>query len=629
MTLLFACSLAGLGLVLGRFFAMPWCGPFLAVCLTACVELPAAMCGVYHEARLLVACLSLIGALVALWRQFRAWQGGESCEKEVLPSLLFLWLLCFFAWHYAEARLTYWDEFFWGGFVKHLIEENSLWDWASVLPRRDSVLLYPPIVTILQSLLQPSGSYSESAIALGEAAVLLSCTGVVVHVARQRLSLLGSCLVAVVAFCLFRALGASRGDLNFYLFAYADSLQLALYSALGLVLTCGKDRRHQAAMLVFGLPVLVLCKASGVLLVLCLWGAWALCSLFGEAKVKSRRERLVMAGGVVLPALCFWLLWRTYLRAFIMPGLPPAAEPFPVDWQTVRHVLETYMQAFWERRTIVFPCGVRLRFLSHIGVLLICIICTLGVIFYKRKNIFNFSTWIAIFVFIAGFCGWIAAHTYVSIFYMHPQEYRWAFSFERYIPVALGPLLLTALCGLLELGETSGRRAFRWGATGVLAVGGIPLLFWGLLPAKGLPPSVVAMEQAARILEKNTPAGSTYWLVTGRQDYVDANACQYFLMPERREAPVERRFRFNPHGSPEVAMLSGTLPLPLKERAQEQKVDYLLLWNWPADFLTRYGSLLGLGSDVRPPVLLRLDNWRQGKTPFPERCPLPAPEASS
>ena len=74
-------------------------------------------------------------------------------------------------------------------------------------------------------------------------------------------------------------------------------------------------------------------------------------------------------------------------------------------------------------------------------------------------------------------------------------------------------------------------------------------------------------------------------------------------------------------------MLAGTLPMPLKERVQEQKVDYLLLWSWPADFLERYGALLGLGKDVHPPVLLRLDAWRQGKVPFPERCPLPSPEA--
>lgn len=627
MTLFFACSLAGLGLVLGRFLAVPWCGPFLAVCLTACVELPAAMGGVYHEARLILACLSLAGAAAVLWRQLADWQRGKSCAEEVLPSLLFLWLLCFFAWHYAGARLTYWDEFFWGGFAKHLMQENTLWNWASVLPRRDTVLLYPPMVTLLQSLLQPAGTYSESAIALGEAAVLLSCAGVVMHVARQRLSLLPSSLLVIIAFCLFRTLGASRGDINSYLFAYGDSLQLALYSSLGLALACGKDRRHLVWLLVAGLPVLVLCKASGVLLVLCLWGAWALRSLFAAEQGISRRARLAGTAGIVLPAMAFWLLWRSYLATAIVPGLPPAADPFPVDWQSVRQVVEIYIQAFWERRTIIFPSGERLRFLSHTGVLLAGILCSLGIVFFRQKKIFDSGNWIAVLILLAGFVGWLGAHAYVSICYMHPKEGRWFFSFERYISIALGPLLLISFLCLLEQGEIWGRKIFRSGISAMLIALCIPLTLWGLVPATGVPPYIAAMEQAAGILQKNTPLGSTYWLVTGRQEYIDANVCQYFLMPERREVPVENRFRFNPHGSPEMNLQSGTLPMPLKERVQEQKVDYLLLWNWPDDFLERYGALLGLAKDVRPPVLLRLDAWRQGKVPFPERCPLPSPEA--
>lgn len=627
MTLFFACSLAGLGLVLGRFLAVPWCGPFLAVCLTACVELPAAMGGVYHEVRLSLACLSLAGAAVVLWRQLADWQRGKSCAEEVLPSLLFLWLLCFFAWHYAGARLTSWDEFFWGGFVKHLMQENTLWDWESVLPRRDSVLLYPPMVTLLQSLLQPAGTYSESAIALGEAAVLLSCAGIVMHVARQRLSSSYSCLLVIIAFCLFRTLGAARGDVNAYLFGCGDSLQLALYSSLGLALACGKDRRHQILLLVAGLPVLVLCKASGVLLVLCLWGAWALRSLLVAEQGKSRRARLTGAACIVLPSLAFWLLWRCYLAAAIVPGLPHAAEPFPVNWQSVRHVLETYAQAFWTRRTIFLPFGERLLFLSYTSVMLTGILCTLGIIFCRRRKTLDSGNWIAVFILLAGFVCWLGVHVYVAVRYMHPNESVWFFSFERYISVALGPLLLVMFSCLLEQGEIWGRNVFRYGVRVMLVVLGIPLTVWGLIPATGLPPYVAAMEQAAGILQKNIPAGSTYWLVTGRQEYVDANVCQYFLMPERREVPVENRFRFNPHGSPETNLLAGALPMPLKERVQEQKVDYLLLWNWPNDFLERYGALLGLGKDVRPPVLLRLDAWRQGKVPFPERCPLPSPEA--
>lgn len=627
MTLFFACSPAGLGLVLGRFFAVPWCGPFLAVCLTACAEFPAAMSGVYHEVRLLLACLSLVGAAAVLWRQFADWQRGKSCAEEVLPSLLFLWLLCFFYWHYVGARLTSHDEFFWGGFVKHLMLENSLWDGSSVLPRRDVVLLYPPMVTLLQSLLQPAGTYSESAIALGEAAGLLSCAGVVMHVARQRLSLTSSCLLAIIAFCLFRTLGAAGRDVNSYLFALGDGLQMALYSSLGLALACGRDRRHQALLLVAALPVLVLCKTSGVLLALCLWGAWALRSLLVAELGKSRWARLTGAAEIALPALVFWLVWRAYLAAVIVPGLPPAADPFPVDWQTVRHVLEAYMQAFWKRRTIVLPYGERLLFLSYTSVMLTGIFCTLGILFYRKRETLDSGNWIAVLILLAGFFGWFGVHAYVSIIYMHPIEGQWFFCFERYISVALCPLLLIMFLCLLEQGEIWGRRMFRYGVNAMLLTLCISLTIWGLMPATDFPLSAANMEQAARILSKNTPAGSTYWLVTGQQGYIDANVCQYFLMPERQEASVENRFRFNPYGSLEVDLLSGTLPMPLKERVQEQKVDYLLLWNWPEDFLARYGALLGLGNDVRPPVLLRLDAWRQGHVPFPERCPLPSPEA--
>lgn len=626
MTLFFACSLAGLGLMLGRFFAVPWCGPFLAVCLTACVELPAAMGGVYHEVRLIISCFSLLGAAVALWRLFKDWQSGKPFIENVLPSLLFLWLLCFFSWHYATARLTFWDEFFWGGFAKHLMQENSLWGWASVLPRKDAVLQYPPMVTIMQALLQPAGAYSESAIALGEGAVLLACAGVVMHVARQRLSAPASCLLTVVAFCLFRALGAPRGYLESYLFAYGDSMQLALYGALGLMLVLDCDRRRQTTILAAGMPLLALCKASGVLLALCLWGAWALRCLISETE-KSFWKRGGQAVGVVLPAMAFWLLWRVYLETAIVSGLPPAAEPFPVDWQTIRNVIEAYMKAFWQRKTIILPYGASIDFLSRTGVLVTGIVCTLGILFYRRRFILNSGSWIAVFVLCAGFMGWFAVHTYVCIFYMHPIEQEGAFSFERYISVALGPLLLTALYCLLERGESRGWALFRHGVEAMLVLLCIPLFLWGMMPAKGLPQSVADMERAAGLLRQAIPSGSTYWLVSGRPESVDANSCQYFLMPDRREVPVETRFRFNPHGSPEVDLLAGILPMPLKERVQAQKVDYLLLWNWPDDFLERYGALLGLGRDVRPPVLLRLDAWRQGKVPFPERCPLPSPEA--
>ena len=202
-------SLTCLSIFLAWRLAAPWCAPFLAVCVTALLQVLAAMGGAYHEVRLAVAILSILSLLPVCLALFNAGVSRRHYIGTAAPSLLFAGLLLLFAWHYAGARLVYWDEFFWGGFVKHLVQENSLWAWGSVLPRNDSVLLYPPMVTILQALLQPMGTFSEPAIALGEGAVLLSATGVVIHLARERgLAFWPVCFCALLTFGLLRSLGA-------------------------------------------------------------------------------------------------------------------------------------------------------------------------------------------------------------------------------------------------------------------------------------------------------------------------------------------------------------------------------------------------------------------------------------
>lgn len=58
--------------------------------------------------------------------------------------------------------------------------------------------------------------------------------------------------------------------------------------------------------------------------------------------------------------------------------------------------------------------------------------------------------------------------------------------------------------------------------------------------------------------------------------------------------------------------------------ARRQKVDYLLLWRVPADFVARYGKELGLCEGEAFPLLLRLDAWREGERELPEKIVLPA-----
>ena len=61
--LFFVGSLTCLSIFLAWRLAAPWCAPFLAVCVTALLQVLAAMGGVYHEVRLAVAVLSFLSLL--------------------------------------------------------------------------------------------------------------------------------------------------------------------------------------------------------------------------------------------------------------------------------------------------------------------------------------------------------------------------------------------------------------------------------------------------------------------------------------------------------------------------------------------------------------------------------------
>ena len=118
--LFFVGSLTCLSIFLAWRLAAPWCAPFLAVCVTALLQVLAAMGGAYHEVRLAVAILSILSLLPVCLSLFTAGVSRRHYIGTAAPSLLFAGLLLLFAWHYAGARLVYWDEFFWGA-------SSSIW----------------------------------------------------------------------------------------------------------------------------------------------------------------------------------------------------------------------------------------------------------------------------------------------------------------------------------------------------------------------------------------------------------------------------------------------------------------------------------------------------------------------
>lgn len=623
--LFFVGSLTCLSIFLAWRLATPWCAPFLAVCVTALLQVLAAMGGVYHEVRLAVAVLSFLSLLPVGFSLFAAGAPRRLCFRTAAPSLLFAGLLLLFAWHYAGARLVYWDEFFWGGFVKHLVGENSLWAWGSVLPRHDSVLLYPPMVTILQALLQPMGSFSEPAIALGEAAVLLSATGVVIHLAREReLSFWPVCFCALLTFGLLRSLGA-HVDYGSYVFGYGESLQTALYTALALPVVFSCRERLLRLLLQGGCAVLILCKPTGILLVLCVLGAFALRQWFGVARQRLRHVVWSIAS-VIWPAVLCWGLWKIY-RALCITGAAGADfSAMANSWglETILDAVPVYAWAFLMRPLVSIPAIGLLTFATGTAVLLLLACGGSWYLLRKDPRLLPQGRGFAALVLAAGFLAWVAAHAYATMAYMDARELASAASYERYAAVAMGPLLVGTVFLFLLRAAKQGHlwqaRIVRFFTVALMVVA----IYFSLQRPAEIPGRLAEMEQAARILQQATPEGSSWWLVAGKASYEYGMICRYLVMPERSADRVSDVLEFNPVDSPEERLLGGTLPADLRATARRQEVDYLLLWRVPGDFVARYGKELGLDEGEGFPLLLRLDTWREGGREFPEKIVLPA-----
>lgn len=82
-------SLTCLSIFLAWRLAAPWCAPFLAVCVTALLQVLAAMGGVYHEVRLAVAVLSFLSLLPVCLSLFTAGAPRRRYMWTAAPSLLF------------------------------------------------------------------------------------------------------------------------------------------------------------------------------------------------------------------------------------------------------------------------------------------------------------------------------------------------------------------------------------------------------------------------------------------------------------------------------------------------------------------------------------------------------------
>lgn len=392
-----------------------------------------------------------------------------------------------------------------------------------------------------------------------------------------------------------------------------------------LVLFSSCRERLLRLLLQGGCAVLILCKPTGILLALCVLGAFALRQFFDVARQRLRHVACSVAR-VAWPAVLCWGLWRGY-RAICITGA--AGADFSVmanDWglETVLEAVPVYAWAFLMRPLVSIPVIGLLTFATGTAVLLLLVCGGSWYLLRKDPRLLPRGRGFAALLLVAGFLAWVAAHAYATMVYMDARELASAASYERYAAVAMGPLLVGTVFLFLVCAAKQGHlwqaRLVRFSSVVLMAA----VVCFSLQRPADIPGHLAEMEQAARILQQATPEGSSWWLVSGKASYEYGMICRYLVMPERSAGRVSDMLEFNPVDSLEERLLGGRLPADLRATARRQKVDYLLLWRVPADFVARYGKELGLCEGEAFPLLLRLDAWREGERELPEKIVLPA-----
>ena len=393
-----------------------------------------------------------------------------------------------------------------------------------------------------------------------------------------------------------------------------------------LVLFSSCRERLLRLLLQGGCAVLILCKPTGILLVLCVLGVFALRQWFGVSRQRFRHVAWSIVS-VVWPAVLCWGMWKVY-RAICITGADGADfSAMANSWglETILDAVPMYAWAFLMRPLVSIPAIGLLTFATGTAVLLLLACGGSWYLLRKDPQLLPQGRGLAALLLVAGFLAWVAVHAYATMAYMDARELASAASYERYAAVAMGPVLVGTVFLFLLRAAKQGHlwqaRLVRFFSVALMAV---VVYFSPQRPAADIPGHLAEMEQAARILQQTTPEGSSWWLVAGKASYEYGMICRYLVMPERSAGRVSDMLEFNPVDSLEERLLGGTLPADLRATARRQKVDYLLLWRVPAGFVARYGKELGLYEGEAFPLLLRLDAWREGKRELPEKIVLPA-----
>ena len=620
------CSLGGWTAVLirARFFPALY-APFAALCLVVLTLVAGGMLALFEQTRFVILALGLVGGAVSLvpW-----------CHRRMAVPLVFVALLLFLTWYYTGVRVAFWDEYFWAGFSKALQFENGFWKWGTPLPRQDSVLLYPPLLTALHGLFMPAGTLSETGIALGGNAFVVALGFVFFRTAHRRWPFfpalaLALCCVTLVSIMNAELKGSWWTGQCWYPVALADKTQAALFTACACFTLLEPVRPLRRRMLLLGLPMLALCKATGLVLAVCVLACLAVRQWRGAFSCQSCLNAALSVLPLLLVTLLPWAAWKIYCQIFIplpleaLPGRPL----LPPDTDALLSLLTAFGKAYVLQGCISLPYVGPLHVLTSAVTLSLLVLGVLPLYLRWSRTRLPISFWRAGMVLGLGLLGWTAIHLLAAYLWFASSDNAQGFSAARYSAVYVSCLCALALLFLSQLKRHSGGHS--GGHSGqrpplavpvyvFLALVGLSLVLPWQRPAvaSAQRPALAEMEKAAALLTQHTAAGATYWLVMQNTKGEEISALRYLTMPWRTMPPASTRMAFSVPDAPEVILAAGELPADLRALAQRFGTDYLLLWQYDTDFAQKYAAMLGLGS-LKAPVLLDLRQWRAGEKDMP------------
>lgn len=659
---MFTTALAFTGIILfaAQRFALPFAHAAIAsvssVVLGGFVFALAGLYAIYGRLFIFAGLVLLALRLVEMWRQRESVRLNSSC----FPPLLFIACIFFFIWYFNGVKLVYYDEFFWGNLAKDLLHTGGIPEPKGILAL-SGVPIYPPGPSILQTLFM-GRHFSDEGMALGGILTVLLLFFMIFQLAAKHVDQASAFALALIAACIGRCMGTPVNTFAFYRIGYAEYIQGSIFAALLCAALYEKDPRLRNAVLIPGLGLLCLLKATGFLFALGVVVCAAIV-LWHENGHEPTGTRLRITAGraarLTVPVAVVWLAWQWHMNTLdflhkIYPGITDVTSSISAMLQDRAVSPEMNPAASSAiNKAVSAPkfsplMGDAAMAIARAALkkpLLFSPVFPESVMNILSSTIAIFAQWVLIFfilrkyagavlkkyekrvllILFAGLFGWVALRLHLALNYHNMAEIMRAASYERYIGAYMaGIAVVTAMMLHIKLAGECTAGAARM-ARPLLALNLVTILvICGFNPLSrpaelSVSRNLDAMREVAACLEQNTPKGSRIWYMERGAEKEKPWILRFLTEPERHSAMPYNKWNL---GAPSEKLQDDTFPDPLPPEkiihlARSYHIDFILIWKTDKEFLNRYGPTLGLDK-CDGPVLLGLSNWLAGKSTHPE-----------